>query len=178
MTRAGPNRPKIIHATDHDSQMISTIKAATAQRQWSVEAAVVSLDALSFSDDTFDLSFTNFVIHLSSKNAQISSEIYRTLRPGGTAVLKIWRDPVLPQAAQAAFDIVRLGMPYPPSIERAWFSATHLYKLLHNAGFKPENVRFESTEAILHIFDVESWSTVVWSFLGSSIDGWAADDEE
>lgn len=172
------HNPKLIYATDQDARMVSAVEATAAERGWPVEAEVMSSEALSFPDDMFTHSITNFVIHVSPNDAQIASHIFRTLRPGGTAVLTIWKDPVLVTAVQAALDIVRPGMPYPQSIERAWFNASHLQELLQDAGFIAANVRFESTEAVLNIGDVKHWAEIAWSYLGPPAGGWTIQDEE
>jgi ubiquinone/menaquinone biosynthesis C-methylase UbiE len=61
------------------------------QKGWKdVRAEVMNSEALMFSNDTFTHSFASFLLMAVSDPDEVASEIYRTLRPGGTAFATIW----------------------------------------------------------------------------------------
>jgi ubiquinone/menaquinone biosynthesis C-methylase UbiE len=60
------------------------------QKGWKdVRAEVMNSEDLMFSNDTFTHSFANFLMAVSDRD-KVASEMYCTLRPGGTAFATIW----------------------------------------------------------------------------------------
>ena len=60
------------------------------QKGWKdVRAEIMNSEALMFSNDTFTHSFANFLMAVSDRD-KVASEMYRTLRPSGTAFATIW----------------------------------------------------------------------------------------
>ena len=81
----------VIHAVDFSPKMIEELnKKAQAEKWQRVESAVVDAEELTFQDDEFTHSITNFGIFLFPDPVQAAKEIYRTLRPGGVAVVTSW----------------------------------------------------------------------------------------
>ncbi|KAH6910467.1 hypothetical protein BKA70DRAFT_1424132 [Coprinopsis sp. MPI-PUGE-AT-0042] len=80
-----------IQATDMDPAFISVLSSQVKENNWPIEVTNQKSEALSFSDDYFDLSAMNLGIFFTS-NAGLdgAKEIYRTLKPGGTAVVNCW----------------------------------------------------------------------------------------
>jgi len=83
-----PSPPKIF-ATDNNPAMITASEDIVKINAWNtVTVSNVDSTTLSFGDDTFSHSFTNFLI---PPQPGAFSEIYRTLQPGGTAVFTAWK---------------------------------------------------------------------------------------
>lgn len=86
--------PSIV-ATDYTPAMIDALNTARNSNEavsWeSVQAQVQDSQALDFSSDTFDLSFCNVSIANFGKPLLALQEMYRTLKPGGTAVVTNWK---------------------------------------------------------------------------------------
>lgn len=83
-----------ISAVDNSADMISIVNTMAVSSGWRdrVTGAVMDSCALSgFEDGRFDISMTNFGITLFPSPVQGLKEIYRTLKPGGTAVVTTWK---------------------------------------------------------------------------------------
>lgn len=81
--------PPKISATDNSAAMIDVSVDLIRANGWTtVTAAVMDSGKLSFADDTFTHSFTNFLI---PPQPSAVSEIYRTLRSAGTAIFTVWK---------------------------------------------------------------------------------------
>jgi len=82
------NPPKIL-ATDNSAAMINVSEDLIKANKWTtVTAAVMDSGKLSFGDDTFTHSFTNFLV---PPQPSAASEIYRTLKSNGTAIFTGWK---------------------------------------------------------------------------------------
>lgn len=89
---AASNIPRI-HAVDFSPRMIDELKRrATAEAWTNVEARVMDAQDLTFEDNSFTHSITNFGIFLFPDPVKAASEIRRTLRPGGVALVTTWHD--------------------------------------------------------------------------------------
>ena len=84
-----------IYAADVVPPMIQAFKAVIESKpelQKQVkEVRVEDAQALSFADNTFDASITNFGIFFLPDPVAGAKQIYRTLKPGGTAVVTLWK---------------------------------------------------------------------------------------
>lgn len=86
---SGDSLPSVVESTDIAPPMIEASKNIIQTNNWNVaNAAVLDSQKLSFENDTFTHSFTNFLI---PSTPAARSEIYRTLKPGGTAVYTMWK---------------------------------------------------------------------------------------
>jgi SAM-dependent methyltransferase len=84
-----------IFAADVVLPMVEAFKAVMAtkpelQKQVK-EVRVEDAQALTFADDTFDASITNFGLFFLPDPVAGAKQIYRTLKPGGTAVVTLWK---------------------------------------------------------------------------------------
>jgi ubiquinone/menaquinone biosynthesis C-methylase UbiE len=84
-----------IYAADVVPPMVQAFKAVIASKtelQKQVkEVRVEDAQALTFADDTFDASITNFGIFFLPDPVAGTKQIYRTLKLGGTAVVTLWK---------------------------------------------------------------------------------------
>ena len=105
-------------------------------------AATVSFDimdgtSLSLPDDTYTHSVTNMGIFFFGDTEKGAQEIYRTLKPGGTAIATSWNPPGYLPVIHAAQKAVKPDAPllkWPMS--EAWFLASHLQEMLEKGGFR------------------------------------------
>jgi ubiquinone/menaquinone biosynthesis C-methylase UbiE len=104
-------------------------------------------EELRFPDNHFTHSFTNHGIQFFKDGNKGASELYRTLQPGGSAVVTTWKE--LPYVAplQAAQKVVTPGAPlFRVPIPEVWWQASHLKETLENGGFANVDVH----EKIVH----------------------------
>jgi ubiquinone/menaquinone biosynthesis C-methylase UbiE len=82
-----------IRCVDASPDMIDIMHAEIRSNGWAnnVSAAVMSGQDLKFGDSTFDASVTNFGIFFFPDPVAGASEIRRTLKGGGMAVVTCWR---------------------------------------------------------------------------------------
>ncbi|KAG7006626.1 hypothetical protein G7Y79_00013g033980 [Physcia stellaris] len=66
-----------------------------------ISATLMSGEHLSFPSCTFSASLTNFAIFMMSPPSRAASEIHRTLKPGGVAIVSTWRTAGWPRLLRA-----------------------------------------------------------------------------
>lgn len=139
-----------VRAVDPAGKMVSIaqskITALGAQDECKV--AVMPGEKLDFPDDYFTHSITNMGILFFSDGAAGAREIYRTLKPGGWAVVTSWSDlgylkgVIQPAQKVARPDDKPFVLPVPP----VWFTPSHVKKVLEDdGGFK--NVELQEVVA-------------------------------
>ena len=168
-----------IHATDIGPTMCKATSAMAASKGWGehVKSDVMPAEALIFEDDTFSYSFTNFLIVSVPDPDMVASNIYRTLKPGGVAIVTTWAEVAHEEAILAGHAATRSpDAKHGIQSREVWKKASHLIKVLEKAGFVDvKNVQSDST---LVVRDMKRWATLAWSFLGPSTDGWKQADED
>jgi ubiquinone/menaquinone biosynthesis C-methylase UbiE len=84
-----PGENAEVHATDIAPAMIKIVQ----KKNWSNFCAeVMDAQCLTFPDNEFTHSFTKFAIMAMPGPDKAAAHIYRTLKPGGTAVITTWKD--------------------------------------------------------------------------------------
>jgi ubiquinone/menaquinone biosynthesis C-methylase UbiE len=105
---------------DYSNESIASARAAAIEAAGGVVSLRVSpsfevgnAEALSFEDASLDCVFSNGVLHHTAYPEQAFAEVYRVLRPGGTAYITLYRKPSvkvgfakLLRAVQHALDAV------------------------------------------------------------------------
>jgi len=168
-----------IHATDLNPKMCEVTSALAASKGWagSVMTAAMPAEALTFDDHFFSHSFTNFVIHMSKEPEKIASNLYHTLKPGGTAIVTTWAAAAHVPATLEAHTATR-GPDVFHAMKKGqeWKEPSYLEKVLKEAGFT--DVRMEQCDSVLKISDLRRWSLIAWSFFGGMTSGgWTEEDE-
>jgi ubiquinone/menaquinone biosynthesis C-methylase UbiE len=120
--------------------------------QYHVTYDVMNSQDLQFPSDHFTHSITSLGVMFFMDPAKGTGEIYRTLKPGGTAIVTSWATLGHVTAVQEAQKVFQPGaplmqFPIPPQ----WYQASYLEKLLRDAGFSEVRVH----EATVH-FAVET----------------------
>ncbi|VUC26128.1 unnamed protein product [Clonostachys rosea] len=137
-----------IHAVDAAPSMVGIAKENLKDKATSapVELGVMPGEKLEFSDAKFSLSITNMGIMFFTDPAQGAREIYRTLRPGGTAVVTSWSKlGHLELVFQPAHKAVRPNEePVEFPLPKEWHDPEHVRKVLSEAGFKDDAIELST----------------------------------
>ncbi|KAJ9644183.1 hypothetical protein H2204_001534 [Knufia peltigerae] len=145
-----------IHATDFVPSVVEVTRKKGETLKWkNVEASVMDSQALTFPDESFDLSITNFGIFFLPEPQKGADHIYRTLKPGGTAVVTTWKERRMMETVKQAQKLIRpdlkpLGAPW----EEEWSKEETLRSVLENAGFKGDKIQIVErwTDALVDPF--------------------------
>ena len=178
-----------IVGTDYSVAMVqSFLKLKDAHPLANVRAEKQNSQDLKFPDNWFTHSISNFLIHPGpdpSVNVQIVKEIYRTLVPGGTAVITNWNQLGHGGAVTAAHEGTR-GEDAPPlliGMGKEFWRPSYLISCVEEGGFDREKMTILSRETSAG----KSWASeasrrryvgLMWSVLGATMQGWRPLDEE
>ncbi|KAH6642174.1 S-adenosyl-L-methionine-dependent methyltransferase [Boeremia exigua] len=168
-----------IYATDIDPPFLSAFQYTAKEQAWPISISNQKSEALNFPDNTFTHSLTNIAIFFtSSAGLDGAKEIYRTLQPGGTAVVNCWAYVTWLLPVKTVHDIIRPGKPFPTPVI-AWHDRQHIQKVMREAGFRGEDMRIESSDAwaVVKREGLREWAEKSWAYLGG-IAGWFEEDEK
>ena len=144
-----------------------------------VETAVMRAQDLTFPDNYFTHSFTNFVIAGLDDVDVASKHLYRTLKPGGIATVCTWAEMVHTEPLSTAHSASR-GLDAKLALD--WGGAMVLQSWLKDflivGGFDGKKVEITTCNVFLKVKDIRHWATITWSFLGERKDGWHQEDED
>ena len=141
-----------VHAVDAAPGMVEIMQAMVRGKpEWRfniVDVAVMDGHELRFANDIFDISVMNFGIFFFADPTRGASEIYRTLKPGGVAVVSCWKElgflPILWEVQRRIGPIEPLlGLPL---LDR-WMDGVMLEGVMREGGF--EDVRMECVHEVL-----------------------------
>ncbi len=150
-----------IHAVDPVERMIdiSSAKFSALGVTERCAAAVMPGEKLAFADGTFSHSVTNMGILFYTDAEAGAREIYRTLKPGGVAVVTTWarlgyvHDIVNPAQQRARPDAELVRMP----IEPRWFDPAQVEECLRgDGGFTKVKVELREVHYVAPTSDVLS----------------------
>lgn len=129
-----------IRAADASAKMIDMAKGKMQSLQAgdSVTVSIMPGEKLTFPDNIFTHSITNMGILFFKDGIAGANEIYRTLKPGGVAIVTSWSDlGYLKGAIHPAQKIVRSDdPPFQLPVDQRWFTESHVKKSLQDGGFK------------------------------------------
>lgn len=125
-----------IEATDNSDDMIPCLRETIEQKGLSINAQLMDSVNLSFPDDHFDLSITNISITNFPNPEKALQEIYRTLRPGGTAVVSIWKRFAVADIIHQAQKHVKSDAKLMPIPKAEYMQDGHLEAKVQEAGFE------------------------------------------
>ena len=142
---APDNTPPRIYAADISPAMIEVLRQ---KKLPGVISDVMDAMELSYANDTFTHSFMNMAIFLLPDPEKGASEIYRTLKPGGVAVITSIKYVGWVRIFQAAQQEVNPGAPlWKGLLKEEWTTEQKLKSVVQAGGFKPENIDTKSTES-------------------------------
>ena len=132
------NPDATVDATDNSLGMIRIMSKLQIERGWGtrVQTQIVDSVQLPFSADTFDANIMSFGIFFTSDEYLAAQEIYRTLKPGGTAVVTCWKESTL---FHMIFDVQRIVKPACPLQSlptlKTWSKKETLRAVMDACGF-------------------------------------------
>jgi len=129
-----------IYATDPVPPIIQTFRSVLAKKEaWQkniIEVAVMDSQELRYQDNFFDVDIMNFGIYFFADPVRGARELCRTLKPGGTAIVTVWREFGF---KQILWEVQRRVKPMNPLTElplmEPWCNGERLRKTMEEAGF-------------------------------------------
>lgn len=138
---SGTTAAATVYLADAASNMVDIalrkLQSLAEEERFTVTGHVMPGERLVFEDNTFTHSITNLGILFYKDGPAGSRELYRTLSPGGVAVVTTWTDlgylePIIkPAQAEVRPD----DPPYQLPLSLDWLSASHLESVLAQGGF-------------------------------------------
>lgn len=168
-----------IHATDVNPMFTAQLRAKLAANpSWPVKIDTMDACNLTFPDNTFNLSLTTFVFSGLSDDIAAAIHIRRTLRPGGTGVVAVWKEMPWHVALENAHHKTRgADEPMAPFLSRSWYKKEKLQQVTTDAGWS--DVKYVEKTAWLNLgTDLKRWATIAWSVLAGPVGGWQQRDED
>ena len=168
-----------IFATDKSESYLGALKRKISENlSWpSVTAEIMDANTLTFPDNHFDVSITDFVLLGLNDEVGAARHIWRTVKPGGTAVVGIWKEKTWQNDLRKIHHEVRgAETPLPPYLAVEDYTPAGFKTVLDKAEWK--NVQYTDKDVWVKITDVKRWATIAWTFLSTPIDGWKQKDED
>ncbi|KAK8075376.1 s-adenosyl-l-methionine-dependent methyltransferase [Apiospora hydei] len=170
-----------IHATDINEMYLAELKATLAKNPtWPVKIETMDACALTFPDNTFDLSVATFVFAGLADDVAAASHVRRTLKPGRTGVIAVWKDmPWHAALENAHYKIRGADEPMAPFLSMTWYKKNEVAKDAEAGGWSPDELEFVEKAEWLNLGpDLKRWATIAWSFLAKPAGGWQQRDED
>ncbi|KAI1115464.1 S-adenosyl-L-methionine-dependent methyltransferase [Nemania sp. NC0429] len=171
-----------IKATHINEGALSIYRERAAAGHWPAEVLNMDAKALQFADDTFDLSFGNALLFvLPNDGVDAVKEVYRTLKPGGTAIFNCSKYvPNVYPIQTAARETRPEGTPLPRQGFEKWNDPEFLLGVVAKGGFEKHKITMQASPvAVTTSSELDHWANMLWSFIGgTSAAGWLKSDEE
>lgn len=161
------NFPSVrIYAADSVPPMIQAFKSLmTTNEKWKndvVDVAIMDGQELRYDNDFFDADIMNFGIFFFPDPAKGAKEIYRTLKPGGIAIVTLWKEfgfkPIL-------WEVQRRVNPANPLTElplmEGWTDGERLKKSLKEGGFADTSIEMRTIEEGMWGIGLEDFQNVL-----------------
>lgn len=168
-----------INATDINPMFMAQLQATLGEHPpWPVKLEPMDATKLTFPDNTFDLSLTTFVFAGLDDDVAAASHILRTLKPGGTGLIAVWKEMPWHVALENAHRKTRgADEPMAPFLSKSWYGKEKIEQVTKDAGWK--DVRYVEKAAWLNLgMDLKRWVTIAWTFLATPVGGWQQRDED
>jgi len=126
-----------IYAIDKSPGMIEIMQSLITHNGWqgSVKAQSMDSEKLTFPDDIFDLSVTNFGIFFFPDPVQGAKEIFRTLKPGGMAFVTCWKEICFLQIFNEVQKIVQPAKHMVLQMFETWMKKETIEETMRSGGF-------------------------------------------
>jgi ubiquinone/menaquinone biosynthesis C-methylase UbiE len=168
-----------IRATDVNPMFTAQLQAMVAKNpSWPVQIDTMDACNLGFPDSTFDLSLTTFVFAGLTEDVAAATHIRRTLKPGGTGVIAVWKEMPWHVALENAHYKTRgADEPIPPYLSKSWYKKDRIEQVTADAGWS--DVKYVEKTAWLRLGpDLKRWATIAWTFLATPKGGWQQLDQD
>ncbi|KAM7211708.1 S-adenosyl-L-methionine-dependent methyltransferase [Rhypophila decipiens] len=171
-----------IYATDIDQTFLDVLSADAAQHNWPMQISNQKSENTNFSDAFFDYDIMNIaIIFMSSAGLDATREMYRTLKPGGFAVVNCWKAITWLLPIVLVHKAFRCGGGEAKAPPVSWTDGMQLKEVLMEAGFQEDKIRMESHQVRTVVEDGEelrAWAEKTWAFLGGVFGDWCDGNEE
>lgn len=126
----------IIEATDINAAYLDEFKNEMKGNETSpVTVQAMDSTALTYPDNNFSLSIASLALAYVSDDVAVARELRRTLAPGGTGIVTVWKDsPMINVTIDAHHQTRGKDAPLPPLVALSLYSVDELKKALDSAG--------------------------------------------
>ncbi|KAI0470482.1 S-adenosyl-L-methionine-dependent methyltransferase [Xylariaceae sp. FL0804] len=168
-----------IHASDAAPPMVGLYNDMASAQGWSSRAVIMDAQKLEFPDSTFSHVFLSFGLPIMEDPVAAAKEMYRTLKPGGTAITAFWLHIPQGECAQETRRAVwgpnaRLAVePKPEHKDRGYNR-----DLLVKGGFQLGDIQLYEKSVFLPVKSLDELAVGIWSAIGQPEGGWSQEDEE
>lgn len=148
--------PKKMLVSDNVAMMVSAaLESLAASPLPDVDCKQLdSQELLSVADNYFTHSIDNFSIFTFVRPADAVRETYRTLRPGGLALVTCWRRFAPMSIVHAAQKKIRPDLPLMPTPSPQFYEEGVLQKVVEDSGFSKDNITM--VDKVLVVADDEN----------------------
>jgi ubiquinone/menaquinone biosynthesis C-methylase UbiE len=171
--------PKLIEATDFVPSVTQILQRKASDKGWNnVHVTVMDSQDLTFPDNHFDLSITNFGIFFLPEPQKGANQIYRTLKPGGMAVVSCWKHRHIMDVIVAAQRSIRPDLePLASPWTELWSKEETLQNVLLKAGFPSRQIQIVTrmTDAMVEPFFSDP--DLVAKSYPAATEGWTAEEK-
>ncbi len=171
----------LVKGTDINNESLSIYTERATNNGWPAEGSLADATALDFDDETFSHSLANALLFvLPNDGIGAVREMYRTLKPGGVAIMNCWAStPTLHPIAVAASKTRPIGTPLPRQGAKQWEDSEFLQSVIAKGGFSLDKISLTKRNIRVRLGDIRHFATMLWSFIGgTSAAGWLETDEE
>ncbi|SPJ73704.1 uncharacterized protein FTOL_03434 [Fusarium torulosum] len=170
----------VIKGSDINEDVLDAYRQNIAKNKWPAEAFKMDASALDFPNETFTHSIGSALVFVLPDGVGAMKEMYRTLKPGGVAIVNSWAyTPILPAIHAACKKTRPASTPLPRQGLEKWEDTEVLRDVLIKGGFPPDKVSLHQKDVHVAVGDLKRFSTMIWSFIaGTTTAGWLESDEE
>lgn len=140
-----------IDAVDFSDGMMDIINPMIQRQGWHHRVTTAKMNGidLKFEDGIFDASFTNFAIFFFPDPNKGAKELYRTLKPGGTAALTAWEYfGWLPVMREIQKSVKPDDPPFAVPMLEKWHKKETMVETLKAGGFLSSKIRMIKQEVM------------------------------
>ena len=169
-----------ITAVDYSANMLEVLKGKVSANGWeNVKTAVMDAQALTMPDGTFSHSYMSLGIFCLPDAVKGAAHIYRTLAPGGVALLTTWKDWGYVPAMETAQAVLRPDLPpFKMPVSDVWREGAYMKKVLVEGGFEEAKVDVEEQEVWADAEDLKAFAGRCWEQFSLVGKGWKAEEKE
>jgi SAM-dependent methyltransferase len=175
---AYPYQSITIHATDIAPPMAGIYNMFAENKSWPSRAVIMDCQQLKFPDEAFTHTFLSFGLPIIANPVAATKEMFRTLKPGGTAVTAFWLS--IPHG-ESAGETRRAVWGKDAEIQlepnERHSDPTYNPELLKAGGFTG-HIFTKNVTVTLAVKDIDELATAIWSAIGEPKGGWTQEDED
>ncbi|KAL2851895.1 S-adenosyl-L-methionine-dependent methyltransferase [Aspergillus pseudoustus] len=180
-------KPKI-SAADLAPSMVSNFTAKAKRRGWIAKGhqdnpltvEIMDAEDLTYTDGTFTHSYTNLGFPFFPHPEKAAEQVYRTLRPGGTAFISTWKTLGYMRPLHDAQRAVRPNDAlWEPPMPKDWYRQEKLIQVLVSAGFERDRIQVLTKSMAYRGKDLDDLLDIIETgFMGMVTNGWSEEEKE